>query len=108
MPSPHAATILHTSYLDPGAPDFVYQASDLQPWLYNVFSQLHQAPELSFEETATSSLVQSQLQQHNIAFIAPIAKTGVIASVGDGSPVVYLRADMDALPISEEMSHLLR
>ncbi|KAL3139560.1 hypothetical protein ABBQ38_003880 [Trebouxia sp. C0009 RCD-2024] len=91
-----------------GAPDFVYQASDLQPWLYNVFSQLHQAPELSFEETATSSLVQSQLQQHNIAFIAPIAKTGVIASVGDGSPVVYLRADMDALPISEEMSHLLR
>lgn len=88
--------------------DFVYQAGELQPWLYSVFSQLHQTPELSFEETATSSLVQLQLQQHNIAFVAPVAKTGIIASVGHGSPVVYLRADMDALPISEEMSHLLR
>ena len=84
------------------------QAGDSQPWLKNVFTKLHEAPELSFEETATSALVQSQLQQHNITFSAPIANTGVLASVGHGSPVVYLRADMDALPISEEASHLLR
>lgn len=86
-------------------PDFVSYAGDLQPWLYRVFSQLHEAPELSFEETATSALVQAQLQQHNISSQVRIAKTGVLASIGHGSPVVYLRADMDALPISEEASH---
>ena len=85
--------------------DFVSHAGELQPWLYRIFNQLHEGPELSFEETATSALVQAQLQQHNISSHARIAKTGVIASIGRGRPVVYLRADMDALPISEEASY---
>ena len=80
------------------------QAGDLQPWLMDVFTKLHEAPELSFEETATSALVQSQLHQDNITFSAPIAKTGVLASVGHGRPVVYLRADMDALPIRKRLT----
>lgn len=91
------------------APDFISHALDLQPWLNSIFLHLHEAPELSFTEIATSALVQAQLEQHNITSHARIAETfaetGVIASVGRGSPVVYLRADMDALPISEEPSH---
>lgn len=87
------------------APDFISHARDLQPWLYSIFSHLHEAPELSFTEMATSALVQAQLEQRNITSYARIAKTGVIASVGRGTPVVYLRADIDALPISEEASH---
>ena len=92
-------------YISAVSPDFVSHAGDLQPWLCRVFSQFHEAPELSFEETATSALVQAQLQQHNISVQPRIAKTGVLASIGRGSPVVYLRADMDALPISEEASY---
>lgn len=88
--------------LPPGELDFVSQAGDLQPWLYNIFSQLHEAPELSFEETATSALVHTQLQQHNIAFTVPVARICLLASVGHESPVVYLRADVDALPVEEE------
>ena len=35
-------------------------------------------------------------------FRFPAAKTGVVATVGKGNPVVALRADIDALPITEE------
>lgn len=41
-----------------------------------------------------AALVQAQLQQHSIIAHARVANTGVIASVGRGSPVAYLHADM--------------
>ena len=66
---------------------------------------LHQHPELGFEERRTSTLVAERLQRLGYAVRTAVGKTGVVA-VRDGAPrenarCVMLRADMDALPIDE-------
>lgn len=65
--------------------------------------QLHQMPELKFEEFNTSSLIIETLKSYGIDDIKQIAKTGVIAVIDSGKPgkTIALRGDMDALPIQE-------
>lgn len=61
--------------------------------------QLHANPELSFEEVETSQLIKETLDQLGIRYRFPVARTGVVAEIGSGQPVVALRADIDALPV---------
>ena len=65
--------------------------------------QLHQIPELKFEEFKTSALVTTTLQSYGCEVTTGIAKTGVIAVIDSGKPgkTVALRADMDALALKE-------
>jgi IAA-amino acid hydrolase len=78
-------------------------ARSIQDWIVKLRRQIHVHPELMYEEVETSRLVQQTLTELDIPFQADIAKTGVVAQIGDGSgPCVALRADMDALPIHEE------
>lgn len=67
---------------------------------------LHQHPELGFQEVETSRLVAERLQALHVEDLRTgIAKTGVTGLVrGNRGPgkTVLLRADMDALPITEE------
>ena len=66
---------------------------------------LHQNPELSFQEFNTSLLVQDFLKTHNISFKSGFVKTGIVAEIkGEkkSNKELVLRADMDALPIKEE------
>lgn len=62
----------------------------------------HQHPELCFEETQTARYVADVLTELGVRVRKGVGRTGVVAEIGSGEPVVALRADMDALPIQEE------
>ncbi|MBK7061595.1 MAG: amidohydrolase [Rubrivivax sp.] len=66
--------------------------------------RLHQHPELSFEEAATSSLVADKLGEWGYQVTRGVGGHGVVGTLkaGAGTRSVAVRADMDALPISEE------
>ena len=70
--------------------------------IHRLFVELHQNPELSNQEFETTKRLKSYLQKANIRILELSAKTGVIAEIGSGSPVLALRADIDALPIQEQ------
>ncbi len=64
---------------------------------------LHAHPELSLQEKATAAFVQSRLAELGIPFEAGIGGHGIVATLSRGTAQgrVGLRADMDALPITE-------
>ena len=66
--------------------------------------QIHAHPELGFEEQVTSELVASRLERWGYEVARGVGRTGVVGrlKVGDGPRRLGLRADMDALPITEQ------
>jgi amidohydrolase len=67
---------------------------------------IHQHPELGNRETRTAKIVADHLQGLGIEVRAGVAHTGVVGVLRGGRPgkVVALRADMDALPVTEQVS----
>lgn len=63
---------------------------------------LHQHPELSGKEYQTTAFLKDRLEALGIRVLESGLKTGLIAEIGSGHPVVALRADIDALPIVEQ------
>ncbi|MDI1245389.1 MAG: M20 family metallopeptidase [Rhodoferax sp.] len=64
---------------------------------------IHQHPELAFEEHRTSALVAQKLKAWGYAVTTGLGGTGVVGQLrrGTSGPAIGLRADMDALPIAE-------
>ena len=79
------------------------QIRDLQANLVAWRRELHQKPELGFQEQITAKFIEQKLQEWDISYRAEIAKTGIVATIASNSPgkVLAIRADMDALPIQE-------
>ncbi|MEI3605006.1 M20 peptidase aminoacylase family protein [Pseudogracilibacillus sp. SE30717A] len=69
----------------------------LSPFLREVWEHLHDHPELSFEEYETTSYIESLLKKYPCSIKTFNDSTGLVVDIGSGSPVVALRADIDAL-----------
>src|SRR5437899_10445483 len=66
---------------------------------------LHAHPELGYHEHRTTSRVALRLAAAGLRPVTLPKGTGLIVDIGDesaGAPTVALRADLDALPISDE------
>lgn len=77
-------------------------ASDM-PDLMALYRDLHAHPELSFQEFNTSKKLAARARELGFDVTEGVGKTGVVAVLKNGpGPVVMIRADMDALPVSEQ------
>jgi len=80
------------------------EADALAPRLVAWRRQLHQHPELGFEEEKTAAFVAENLRELGLEVHTGLAHTGVVGILRAGQkkdPAVLLRADMDALPVHE-------
>ncbi len=69
----------------------------------SLYKQLHQHPELSFQEFATSDRMAEELGKLNFTITRNFGGNSVVGVFKNGNgPVVMLRTDMDALPIEEK------
>ena len=77
-------------------------SEDVADYVVRVRRELHLQPELMWTETKTSAVVKRELRAMGVPF-EEVSAPGVVATIGSGSaPVVALRADMDAMPVTEE------
>lgn len=89
---------------------FLNRARALAPDLVRIRRDLHSHPELAFQETRTAQKIAGELKNLGFSEIRTgLAETGLIADLGlPHGPTVALRADMDALPITEAIDRPYR
>jgi len=85
--------------------DVARAADALEPRLVAWRRDFHQNPELGNREVRTAGIVAAHLKKLGIDVQEKVAHTGVVGVLRGGKPgpVVALRADMDALPVAEEV-----
>jgi amidohydrolase len=77
------------------------KAFELQNQLIEWRRDIHQHPELGFKEVRTANVIAENLDRIGCRVRSGIGRTGVIGELGAGSPIIAIRADMDALPLEE-------
>jgi len=77
-------------------------ANNLQEKLTKYRRDFHMYPELGFQEFRTSAKVAEVLTTLGCHVRSNVGRTGVVGELGQGTPIVAIRADMDALPLQED------
>ena len=84
--------------------DVLELARQYAPYMRGVRRELHQYPELGGEEHRTAELITRELDGMGIEYTTGVAGTGVVGLLRGNNPegrVLLIRADMDALPLTE-------
>ncbi len=83
--------------------NYTQLVKEVEPQLISWRRHFHENPELSNRETNTGKYISDYLKTLGLEVQYPVAKTGVVAVLKGGKPgpVVALRADIDALPVTE-------
>jgi amidohydrolase len=101
------AAVAEPAFAQPAALDaeIARRVEQVMPKVVAWRRDFHQHPELSNRETRTAGVVAEQLRRLGLEVRTGVAKTGVVAVLRGGrpGPVVALRADMDALPVTEQV-----
>lgn len=94
----------------PADSDLDHVIAGIEPEIIALRHHLHQYPELSNREFKTAAIVAKHLRALGLDVQERIAHTGVVGVLRGGrpGPVVALRADMDALPVTEETPYPFR
>jgi len=72
------------------------------PEMEEIYKDIHRHPELSMQEKRTAQIAANYLKKYNWEVTTGIGVTGVVGIMKNGEgPTVMLRADMDALPVTE-------
>lgn len=77
-------------------------ANDFKDNLIKWRRDFHEHPEIGLDCTRTASLVAEELKKLHYHVKTGYARTGMIATIGQGKPVIAMRIDMDALPLEEK------
>ncbi len=82
------------------------EAERLKKKLSRIRRRIHMYPELGYQENRTSALVAETLEELGVEVRRGVARTGVVGTLRGGREgrTVAFRADMDALPITEQSS----
>jgi amidohydrolase len=84
------------------AEDLIAGLEDRLPNLEALYRDLHEHPELSFQEKRTATVMAGRLAAAGFEVTTGVGGTGVVGVLRNGQgPTVLLRADMDALPVQE-------
>jgi hippurate hydrolase len=74
----------------------------MYPDLETLYKELHQHPELAFQETKTAATLAERLRALGFEVTTGVGRTGIVGLLRNGAgPTVMLRTELDALPVEE-------
>ena len=90
---------------NPLAADVDRLSAEINPQVVAWRRDFHKNPELGNRETRTSKIIADELRKLGFEVTTGVATTGVVGVLRGGrpGPVVALRSDMDALPVTEQV-----